>query len=137
VIQPEFLEPEGVQRLHDRALLAYGGIPGLKDQGMLLSALDRPLNKLAYSDADSIDLFDLAAAYAFGLATNHAFNDGNKRTAWSACVLFLKINGIELDVPTTAITERMPSLATRVMSEPAFAAWLRTIAHPQAPGATR
>ncbi len=52
MIQPEFLEPEGVQRLHDRALLAYGGIPGLKDQGMLLSALDRPLNKLAYSEWD-------------------------------------------------------------------------------------
>ena len=131
----EFLEPEAVQRLHDRALSTFGGIPGLKDEGMLLSALNRPPNKLAYSEPGTLDLFDLAAAYAFGLATNHAFNDGNKRTAWSACVLFLKVNGVELDAPVTSITERMPLLATRAIDEQTFAAWLRTIARPQSPGA--
>ncbi len=104
---------------------------------MLLSALDRPQNKLAYSEAGTLDLFELAAAYAFGLATNHAFNDGNKRTAWSAGVLFLKVNGVELDVSATSITERMPLLATRAIDEPAFAAWLRTIARPQDTGASQ
>ena len=102
---------------------------------MLFSALDRPRNKLAYADPGTIDLFDLGAAYAFGLASNHAFNDGNKRTAWSACVLFLKINGVELDVTVAKISELMPRLATRTTSEQDFAAWLRTIARPHSPGA--
>ena len=67
--------------LHDQALQDYGGVPGLRDEGLLLSALARPVNKLAYAEPGSLDLFDLAAAYAFGLAANHAFHDGNKRTA--------------------------------------------------------
>ena len=87
---PEFLEADVVLFLHDQALREYGGVQGVKDEGMLHSALGRPGNKLAYADAGVPDLFDLAAAYAYGLAANHPFNDGNKRTAWGCCVLFLK-----------------------------------------------
>lgn len=137
MIGPEFLEPEGVRRLHDRALAKYCSIPGPKGYGMLPSGFDRPQNKLIYSECTMLDRFDLAAAYAFDLATNHAFDGGNKRTAWSACVLFLKINRVELDVPAAAGTERLPLLAPRTTSAAAVAvaAWLRTIARPPSTGA--
>lgn len=85
--KPEFLATEIVNLLHDEALSAYGGVPGLKDGGMLLSALGRPMNKFAYSDDGALDLFNLAAAYAYGIAANHPFNDGKKRTAWACCLL--------------------------------------------------
>ena len=74
--QPEFLERDVMLFLHDQALREYGGIQGIKDEGLLDSALGRPRNKLAYADPPGPDLFDLAAAYAFGLASNHAFNVG-------------------------------------------------------------
>ena len=123
--EPEFLEPDAVLFVHDQALREYGGVQGLKDEGLLHSALGRPVNKLAYAEPGSLDLFDLAAAYAFSLASNHAFNDANKRTAWACCVLFLKVNGVELDAPATIVVERMPLLAAGRLDEAGFAAWLR------------
>ncbi len=123
--EPEFLEPDVVLFVHDQALREYGGVQGLKDEGLLHSALGRPVNKLAYAEPGSIDLFDLAAAYAYGLASNHAFNDANKRTAWACCVLFLKVNGVELDTPAAIVVERMPLLAAGQLGETGFAAWLR------------
>lgn len=123
--EPEFLEPDVVLFVHDQALREYGGVQGLKDEGLLHSALGRPVNKLAYAEPGSLDLFDLAAAYAFGLASNHAFNDANKRTAWACCVLFLKVNGVELDAPAAVVVERMPLLAAGRLDEAGFAAWLR------------
>jgi len=125
VTEPEFLEPDVVLFVHDQALREYGGMHGLKDEGLLHSALGRPVNKLAYAEPGSLDLFDLAAAYAYGLASNHAFNDANKRTAWACCVLFLKVNGIELDTPAPIVVERMPLLAAGQLGEAGFAAWLR------------
>ena len=123
--EPEFLEPDVVLFVHDQALREYGGVQGLKDEGLLHSALGRAVNKLAYAEPGSLDLFDLAAAYAFSLASNHAFNDANKRTAWACCVLFLKVNGVELDAPATIVVERMPLLAAGRLDEAGFAAWLR------------
>jgi len=125
VIEPEFLEPDVVLFVHDQALREYGGVQGLRDEGLLHSALGRPVNKMAYAEPGSIDLFDLAAAYAYGLASNHAFNDANKRTAWACCVLFLKVNGVELDTPAAIVVERMPLLAAGQLGEAGFAAWLR------------
>jgi len=125
VTEPEFLEPDVVLFVHDQALREYGGVHGLKDEGLLHSALGRPINKLAYAEPGSLDLFDLAAAYAYGLASNHAFNDANKRTAWACCVLFLKVNGVELDTPAAVVVERMPLLAAGQLGEAGFAAWLR------------
>ena len=123
--EPEFLEPDVVLFVHDQALREYGGVQGLKDEGLLHSALGRPVNKLAYAEPGSLDLFDLAAAYAFGLASNHAFNDANKRTAWACCVLFLKVNGVDLNAPAAVVVERMPLLAAGRLDEAGFAAWLR------------
>ena len=126
--EPEFLERDVVLFLHDQALREYGGIHGVKDEGLLDSALGRPLNKLAHADPPAPDLFDLAAAYAFGIASNHAFNDGNKRTAWGCCVLFLKANGRSLRVATPDVVEQIIALVERRVDEVTFAAWLRAAA---------
>ena len=130
--EPEFLEPEAVVFLHDAALAAYGGIPGIKHPGLLDSALARPLNKAAYEPPGSFDLLDLAAAYAFGISSNHPFNDANKRTAFSSCALFLAVNGVGITAPDTEIIEQMVALAQGALSEQAFAAWLRTVTAPEA-----
>lgn len=127
---PEFLEADVVLFLHDQALREYGGIQGVKDEGMLHSALGRPENKLAYADPGALDLFELAAAYAYGLAANHPFNDGNKRTAWGCCVLFLKANGIELDVAAPQAVTQMLRLVEGGLDEAGFAAWLRSSRRP-------
>ena len=126
--EPELLERDVVLFLHDQALREYGGIYGVKDEGLLDSALGRPLNKLAHADPPAPDLFDLAAAYAFGIASNHAFNDGNKRTAWGCCVLFLKANGRSLRVATPDVVEQIIALVERRVDEVTFAAWLRAAA---------
>ncbi len=111
--------------LHDQALREYGGMQGAKSEHLLHSALGRPIDKLAYSDPDKCDLFDLAAAYAYGLAGNHPFNDANKRTAWSSCVLFLKVNGVQLRAAAPDVVEHMIRLVSGTMDETGFAAWLR------------
>ncbi len=126
--EPEFLEPDVVLFLHDQALREYGGIQGVRSEDLLHSALGRPMNRLACGDPGSLDLFDLAAAYAFGLPGNHPFNDGNKRTAWGCCVLFLRANGRRLAVQAPEAVERMVMLASGRSDEPAFAAWLRRCA---------
>lgn len=128
----EFLNPNVVLYLHDVALSLYGGQNGLRDAGLLESAMLRASNKLAYVGSELMDVFDLAAAYAFGLAKNHAFNDGNKRTGWAAAVVFLELNGVEFAVPTGESIANMVSLATNVLSEDGFAAWLRSLFQPAA-----
>ena len=110
--------------VHDQALREYGGLQGVRDENLSHSARARPVNKLAYADRDVVDLCDLAAAYAYGLASNHPFNDGNKRTAWSCCVLFLEINGFELAAPAPDAIERVVRLAAGLVGEAEFAAWL-------------
>jgi death-on-curing protein len=125
-MEPEFLEPDVVLFLHDHALREYGGIQGVKNDDLLHSALGRPVNKLAYAEPGTVDLCQLAAAYAFGLASNHPFNDGNKRTAWSSCVLFLKVNGTELSVSAPDVIEQVVLLASGQLTEAEFATWLRS-----------
>ena len=129
-MEPEFLEREAVMFLHDAALAAYGGIPGLKHPGLLDSALARPLNKAAYEPPGSFGLLDLAAAHAFGIARNHPFNDANKRTAFSSCALFLALNGMGVAAPEAEVVEQIVALAQGTLSEAAFAAWLRTVTVP-------
>ena len=116
-------------RLNDQALRDYGGVAGLRDEGLPSSALGRPMSKLAYGEP-GLDLFDLAAAYAFGLAANHPFDHGNKRTAWACCVLFLLRNDVELAVASGDVVRRMVLLASRGLDEVGFAAWLRGAAAP-------
>ncbi|CAM2982087.1 type II toxin-antitoxin system death-on-curing family toxin [Komagataeibacter xylinus] len=123
--EPEFLEVDAVLFLHDCALREYGGAQGIKSADLLHSALDRPLNRYHYADPVPVDLFDIAAAYAFGIAGNHPFNDANKRTGWACCVLFLKANGQNVAITAPDVVERMVALVERKIDETEFAIWLR------------
>jgi death on curing protein len=122
-LTPAFLEPDVVLFLHDQSIREFGGYYGVRDEALLSSALDRPRNKFGYEE--HTDLIVLGAAYAFGIAKNHAFLDGNKRTGWASCVLFLQINGIALKVPAAAVVEYVVALATGGLGEAEFADWLR------------
>jgi len=132
MIKVEFLDANVVLYLHDAVISLFGGKPGLRDAGLLESAVLRASNKLAYADSELVDVFDLAVAYAFGLAKNHAFNDGNKRTGWAVAVAFLKLNGVEVEVPRGVGVANMVNLATNALSEDGFATWLRLLAQPSA-----
>jgi len=126
----EFVEFNIASYLHDKAIRAFGGEPGLRDKGLFESAMLRPVNKLTYVGVEHSDVFDLAAAYAFGLVKNHTFNDGNKRTAWAVAVMFLNLNGVVVDVPTNDAVANVVRLANSSLSEDEFAVWLRSFSQP-------
>ena len=110
--------------MHARQLAEHGGAPGIRDEGLLQSALNRALDKWDYSDPKP-GICELAAAYAFGLAKNHPFFDGNRRSAAVACETFLVRNGL---LPTASEEEKYPfylSLASVELTEEEFADWLR------------
>jgi death on curing protein len=112
--------------LHGESLAEHGGGAGLRDEGLLDSALGRPLNLLAYADPDHPpDVAALAASYTIGLAKNHPFVDGNKRAAFLATGLFLYLNGYRLKASQADATLTMLAVATGDISEEEFAAWLR------------
>ena len=111
-----------VYAVHDRLLAEHGGPTGLRDQGALESALARPLNAAAYGNPD---VADLAAAYAFGVARNHPFADGNKRTAWVIARLFLADNGQRLAFDAADAVRTVEALAAGDLSEAALAEWFR------------
>jgi len=108
--------------LHDESLAEHGGAPGLRDEGLLESALARPMNLAAYG---SPDIADLAAAHGVGLAKNHAFIDGNKRAAFLAVGLFLALNGYRLIASQAESTLTMLGVAAGQMDDAAFALWLQ------------
>ncbi len=108
--------------VHDEQLAEHGGAVGLRDEGLFDSALARPQNLAAYGDPDHADL---AAAYGVGLAKNHAFIDGNKRTAFVAVELFLALNGHELVANDADCVLTMLAVAAGELDEAAFAAWIR------------
>ncbi len=108
--------------LHDESLAEHGGAPGIRDEGLLDSALARPLNLEAYGTPD---FAALAASYAIGLAKNHPFVDGNKRAAFLATGLFLHLNGYRLQVSQADATLTMLAVAAGEMDEVNFAEWLR------------
>lgn len=115
--------------LHDESLAEHGGLSGLRDEGLLDSALARPLHLAAYGQPD---LADLAAAYGIGVAKNHAFVDGNKRAAFLAVGLFLALNGWRLVAGQVEATQAMLAVAAGELDEPTFAAWLRQHMAPRA-----
>jgi len=117
----KFLERAVVLAIHDRQLAEFGGGAGVRDAGLLESALARPQNKHANGDED---LCALAVAYAFGIARNHPFIDGNKRTAWVSARTFLALNGWSLKPDRKDAVECMVQLAEGSLDEAAFAAWL-------------
>ena len=108
--------------LHEESLAEHGGAPGIRDEGLLKSALARPLNLVAYGEPD---LAALAAAYGVGLAKNHPFVDGNKRVAFLAVGLFLALNGYRLVVSQAEATLSMLDVAASGIDETEFATWIR------------
>ena len=108
--------------VHEEQLAEHGGASGIRDQGLFESALARPANMAAY---DTPDACALAASYAVGLAKNHPFVDGNKRTAYVAMELFLALNGLTLTADDASCVITMLAVAASEMSEQELAAWLR------------
>lgn len=117
-----WLRLDVILALHDEQLAEHGGRPGVRDQGLLESALGQPINLAAYGDPD---VAALAASYAFGLAKNHPFIDGNKRAAWLAARTFLMLHGHDVGASDSEKVLKMLALAEGSLSEADFAAWLR------------
>jgi death on curing protein len=120
--EPFWLTRQMIEAIHDEQLAIYGGASGLRDKGMLESALDRPRNKWSYEDAE---LADLAAAYAFGIARNHPSVDGNKRDSLLALYTFLGVNGIDFDVPEADAAAMILALAAGEVDEDGLTRWIR------------
>ena len=118
-----WLDPSVLLAVHEEQLAEHGGAPGTRDMGLFESALARPQNQAHYGNPDAADL---AAAYGFGLARNHPFIDGNKRTAFVAVELFLSLNALELGADDADCVLTMLAVAAGTLDEAAFAAWLRT-----------
>ena len=121
-IEPGWLEVELALAIHDRQLAEHGGGAGLRDAGALESALARPVNKWTYGEEDRCVL---AAAYAYGIARNHPFADGNKRTAWVFARLFLRLNGQSISFTPREAIEMVMALAAGELTEEALADWFR------------
>jgi death on curing protein len=122
VTEPRWLTYEQVIAIHSRQLRRFGGAAGLRDEGLLRSAIERPLNKWNYEQAE---LPELAAASAFGLAKNHAFVDGNKRIAFMSMMVFLRKNGVKFAPDQAQATAIIMSLAAGEVSEESLARWIR------------
>lgn len=117
-----WIEESVVWAVHEAQLAEHGGLAGVRDAGLLPSALSHPINLAAYGDADAATL---AAAYAFGIARNRPFLDGNKRTAFVCAELFLALNGTALIADDANCVNTMLALAAGELPEAEFAAWLR------------
>jgi death on curing protein len=132
VNEPLFLNGTEVLAYHAQQIHLYGGDPELRDAGLLDSALSQPQNTFLYNS--QADLYDVAAAYAFHIAKNHPFVDGNKRTALESALGFLSINHIALDlVPKEELYEAMIRLTTSQSGKAEFAAFLRHYGRPLGP----
>jgi death-on-curing protein len=130
--EPEWLGLAIVLDFHSEQLSLFGGADCVRDLGLLESALARPINKFAYGETD---LAALAAAYGFGIARNHAFVDGNKRTALASMIVFLGLNGMDLDAPQDIATAIVLSLAAGEITEESLARWIaENIVPLEAPG---
>jgi death-on-curing protein len=118
---------ETVLAMHELLLAEFGGSPGMRDEGLLDSALARPHNLSAY---DKPAVFDLAASLAFGLIKNHPFVDGNKRVGFASAVVFLKLNGCRFRATEVDATVRTLALAAGAMTQAQYAAWLEDNSQP-------
>lgn len=122
MIEPIWLDRDIVLDIHNEQLALFGGPAGVRDIGLLESALARPINRFAYGETD---LASLAAAYAFGLARNHPFVDGNKRTAFAGTIVFLGLNGLRLAAEPAHATASILALAAGEIDEDLFATWVK------------
>ncbi len=124
MIEPEWIQSGLVETIHQEQINEHGGLTGVRDAGLLDSALARPRQLFSFGDPD---LCDLAAAYAFGIARNHPFLDGNKRTAFVVCELFLTVNKASLSADDETCIKTMLALAAGEMTAQAYADWLRSV----------
>ena len=120
--EPVWISTQLMLDVHAEQLALFGGPPGLRDLGLLESALGRPQNHFTYGAAD---IADLAAAYAFGIARNHPFIDGNKRAAFAAIIVFLGLNDHDFRAEPSMATAAILSLAAGEIAEDVLAAWIR------------
>ena len=121
-IEPHWLDARDALTIHDRQIAEHGGISGVRDANLLDSALARPVNQWNYG---TDELAAIAAAYAYGVARNHPFADGNKRTAWVLARLFLALNGQVLAFDQQNATQTMMALASGELSEDELTGWFR------------
>ncbi len=119
----DWIAYNSVLAMHKRQIAEHGGTDGLRDEGLLLSALARPENLEAY--VENVDLAALAASYAFGIAKNHPFLDGNKRTALVVAVTFLNLNGYDFDASSEETYTMFLGLAEGSISKDDLAVWFR------------
>jgi len=120
--EPLWISEEIVRVIHQDQIQQHGGSLGVRDENLLAASLARPRHLLVYGQPD---LFDLAAAYGYGLAKNHPFIDGNKRTAFMVMYVFLGLNRYLLEVPEMEVVQIMERLATDQENQESLAQWLR------------
>ena len=120
--EPEWIDFAVVLAIHDAHLAEHGGPSGIRDQNLLESALARPRNLFSYSPNATVR--QIAAAYAIGIAKNHAFVDGNKRTAWVVSAVFLELNGVSIMASQTDVVRAMRGIADGTISEEQLVSWL-------------
>jgi death-on-curing protein len=123
VSQPRWLSTPIVLAFHSNQVQEHGGSLGLRDAALLESALNRPRNKHSYNS--DVSLVQLAAAYGFGIARNHPFVDGNKRVAFLAMYVFLRLNGLSIDADEPDVVATMLALAAGELDEDGLAVWLK------------
>lgn len=129
--EPTWVPPKAVDARHHAQLQEHGGSYGLRDRAAIETALDRPKNRLAY--VEGADLADLAAAYLHGLAVGHGYVDGNKRTAVATALVFLDLNGYELQRSDKELVETTVALVSHEMSDVDLARWIREALTPKPP----
>jgi death-on-curing protein len=120
--EPRWLTLEEVRAAHEKQIVRFGGPGGIRDENALASALARPINRWQYEQSD---LATLAASYAFGLARNHAFVDGNKRIAFVAMMVFLRLNGVRFAPDQAQATAAIIGLAAGEIDEAGLTRWIR------------
>ena len=121
--EPRWIEERDVLAIHDRLLALHGGATGLRDRGLLESAVARPRQHHAY--AGTSDILEIAALYTAGIVRNHPFVDGNKRTGFVIGVLFLELHGFDFKAGEANATQAVMALASGMLDEAAYTAWLR------------
>jgi len=129
VKEPRWLSQTILLTVHADQIREHGGSVGLRDRGLLDSALNRPRNRVAYESES--DLCGLAASYGFGIARNHPFVDGNKRVAFQAMYIFLGLNGLRVDAPEEEVVSLILALASGELNESGLATWLRSHTSPR------
>ena len=121
--EPQWLSRVVVDAIHNDQLREHGGLPGIRDENVLESALARPQQKWHY--AEKVDMASLASAYGFALVKNHPYRDGNKRIGFLAMITFLGMNGRDLRASDTEVVTEIVALADGSVSEEELAAWIR------------